>query len=87
MATIPFEMGFCPERWRQTVYIMFEKIPGIARTKKLIIIQLLKVDLNQVMRAASARNITNWPRIMRESFTESILGGRETLSLGYPNLW
>jgi hypothetical protein len=37
---------------------MLEKIPGIARTNKLIIIQLLEADLNQVLRAAFARNIT-----------------------------
>jgi hypothetical protein len=34
------------------------KIPGIARTNKLIIIQVLEADLNQVLRAVFARNIT-----------------------------
>jgi hypothetical protein len=48
----------CPERWRHAVEIMLEKIPGIARTNKLRIIQLLEADLNQVLRAAFARNIT-----------------------------
>jgi hypothetical protein len=42
MATIPLETGFCPERWRHAVDIMLEKIPGIARTNKLRIIQLLE---------------------------------------------
>jgi hypothetical protein len=37
---------------------MLEKIPGIARTNKLRIIQLLEADLNQVLRPAFARNIT-----------------------------
>jgi hypothetical protein len=37
---------------------MLEKIPGIARTNKLRIMQLLEVDLNQVLRAAFARNIS-----------------------------
>jgi hypothetical protein len=37
---------------------MLEKIPGIARTNKLRIIQLLEADLNQVLRSAFARNIT-----------------------------
>jgi hypothetical protein len=58
MATIPLEMVFCPERWRHAVDIMVEKIPGIARTDKLRIIQLLEAGLNQVLRDAFARNIT-----------------------------
>jgi hypothetical protein len=40
------------------VDIMLKKIPGIARTNKLRIIQLLETDPNQVLRAACARNIT-----------------------------
>jgi hypothetical protein len=35
-----------------------EKIPGIERTNTLRIIQLLEADLNQVLRAAFARNVT-----------------------------
>jgi hypothetical protein len=58
MARIPLETEFCPERWQHTVDIMLEKIPGIARSKKLRIIMLLKEDLNQVLRAAYARNVT-----------------------------
>jgi hypothetical protein len=58
MASIPLETGFCPDRWRHAVDIMLEKIPGIARSNKLRIIQLLKEDLNQVLRAAFARNVT-----------------------------
>jgi hypothetical protein len=58
MATIPLETGSCPERWRHAVDIMLEKIPGISRTNKLRIIQLLEAELNQVLRAAFASNIT-----------------------------
>jgi hypothetical protein len=58
MATIPLKTGFCPERWRHAVGIMLEKIPGISRTNKLRIIQLLEADFNQVLRDAFARNIT-----------------------------
>jgi hypothetical protein len=58
MATIPLETGFSPERWRHPVDIMLEKIPRVARTHKFRIIQLLKADLKQVLRAAFARNIT-----------------------------
>jgi hypothetical protein len=37
---------------------MLEKVTGIPRSDKLIIIQLLEADLNQVLRIAFARNIT-----------------------------
>jgi hypothetical protein len=58
MATIPLETGFFPERWIHALEIMLEKITGIARTNKLRIIQLLQADLDQVLRATFARNIT-----------------------------
>jgi hypothetical protein len=58
MATIPLETGCCPERWRHAVYVMLEKIPDIVRTNTLRIIQLLEADLDQVLRAACARNMT-----------------------------
>jgi hypothetical protein len=48
----------CLEQWRHTVDIMLEKITGIAWWNKLRIIQLLEADLNQVLRAAFARNVT-----------------------------
>jgi hypothetical protein len=37
---------------------MLERIPGIARTNKLRIIELLDADMNHVLRAAFARNVT-----------------------------
>jgi hypothetical protein len=37
---------------------MLENIPGVVRSKKLRIIQLLKADLNQVLRIAFAINTT-----------------------------
>jgi S-ribosylhomocysteine lyase LuxS involved in autoinducer biosynthesis len=39
------------------VDVMLEKIPGVSRSNKLRIIQLLEADLNQVLRIAFARNI------------------------------
>jgi hypothetical protein len=56
--SIPLAEVFCPERWRQAIYIMLEKIPGVPRIKKLRIIQLLDADLNQVLRSAFARNFS-----------------------------
>jgi hypothetical protein len=58
MMTVPLAADFCPERWKQAVDIMLEKLPGILRSDKLRIIQLLEADLNQVLRIAFARNIT-----------------------------
>jgi hypothetical protein len=58
MMSIPLDEGFCPERWRQAIYIMLEKIPGVPRINKLRIIQLLEADLNQVLRSSFARNIS-----------------------------
>jgi hypothetical protein len=58
MMSLPLAEGFCPELWRQAIYIMLEKIPGVPRINKLRIIQLLEADLNQVLRSAFARNIS-----------------------------
>jgi hypothetical protein len=49
MMAIPLAEGFCPERWRQAIDIMLEKILGVPRINKLRIIQLLESDLNQVL--------------------------------------
>jgi hypothetical protein len=58
MMTVYMDGGFCPERWKQAVDVMLEKVPGIPRSDKLRIIQLLESDLNQVLRIAFVRNIT-----------------------------
>jgi hypothetical protein len=58
MMSIPLAEGFCPERWRQAIDIMLEKIPGVPRINKLRIIQLLVADLNEVLRSAFALNIS-----------------------------
>jgi hypothetical protein len=58
MMIVPLDAGFCPERWKQAVDFVLEKAPGISRSKKLRIIQLLEADLNQVIRISFARNIT-----------------------------
>jgi hypothetical protein len=58
MMTVPLDAGFFPERWRKAVDVMLEKTPGIIRTNKLRIIQLLEADLIQFLRSAFARNIS-----------------------------
>jgi hypothetical protein len=62
MMRVPLDAGFCPERWKQAVDVMLEKVPGILRSDKLRIIQLLEVDLNQVLRIAFTRNITRFAK-------------------------
>jgi hypothetical protein len=42
--------------------VMLEKVPGISRSDKLWIIQLLEADLNQVLMISFARNITRLPK-------------------------
>jgi hypothetical protein len=58
MITVPLDAGFCPERWKQSVDAMLEKVPGISRSDKLRIIKILEADLNQVLRIVFAGNIT-----------------------------
>jgi hypothetical protein len=55
--TVPITAGFCPERWKQAIDIKLEKIPGVVRSNKLKIIQLLEADLNQVLRIVFTRDI------------------------------
>jgi hypothetical protein len=58
MMTVPLDAGFCSNRWKQAADVMLEKVPGIPRSDKLRIIQLLEADLTQFLRIAFARNIT-----------------------------
>jgi hypothetical protein len=65
MMTVSLTTGFCPERWKQAVDLMLEKIPDVPRSNKLRMIQLLEADLNQVLRIAFARNIS---RLAKEQY-------------------
>jgi hypothetical protein len=58
MMTVPLSIGFCPEQWKKAIDVMLDNIPGVVRSNKLRIIQLLEADLNQVLRIAFARNIS-----------------------------
>jgi hypothetical protein len=55
MMTVPLDAGLCPGRWKHAVDGMLEKVPGISRSDKLRIIQLLEADLNQLLRISFAR--------------------------------
>jgi hypothetical protein len=41
LVSIPLLTGYCPERWKHVIDVMLEKIPGVVRSNKLRIIQLL----------------------------------------------
>jgi hypothetical protein len=62
MMTVPLATGLCPERWKKAIDVMLEKIPGVVRSNKLRIIQLLEADLDQVLRIVFARNIANFAK-------------------------
>jgi hypothetical protein len=55
--TVPLAKRFYPERWKKAINVMLEKIPGVVRSNKLCIIQLLEADLNQVLCIDFASNI------------------------------
>jgi hypothetical protein len=56
--TVPLDAVLFSERWGKAVDVMLEKITGVICTNKLRIKQLLVVDLNQVLQAAFASNIS-----------------------------
>jgi hypothetical protein len=39
MLTVPLDVGFYPENWKQAVGVMLERIPGTAHSKKLRIMK------------------------------------------------
>jgi hypothetical protein len=74
MMTVPLTAGFCPERWKQAVYLMLEKFPGIPCSNKLRIIPFLEADTNQVLRIAFARNISRLAKEHSGIFSEHQYG-------------
>jgi len=46
MATLPLMTGISPQRWRQTLNVMLEKVAGNCAVEKLRIIMLFEDDFN-----------------------------------------
>jgi hypothetical protein len=44
MMSVPLDAGFFPSRWKHAVDVMLEKIPGVSRSEKLRLIELLEAD-------------------------------------------
>jgi hypothetical protein len=49
MMGVSLDAGYYPERWKEVIDVMLEKIQGVARSDKLRIIRLLETYLNQVL--------------------------------------
>jgi hypothetical protein len=57
MMSIPFQMGFAPERWRRVTYIMLEKEENNPRCHRLCILALFESDLNHAKRIFIGRRL------------------------------
>ena len=57
MMSIPFQVGFAPDRWTKVTDIMLEKEPGNPRCHRLRILALFESDLNHAKRVIIGRRL------------------------------
>jgi hypothetical protein len=59
MMSIPFQVGFAPDRWTRVTDIMLEKDVGTPRCHRLRILALFEGDFNQAKRIVIARRASH----------------------------
>lgn len=59
MMSLPFQVGFAPERWSCVTDIMLEKEAGNARCHRLRILALFESDFNQAKHILIGRKVTH----------------------------
>jgi len=82
MSSLPFQVGFVPDRWKKTVNIMLEKEPGNSHCHRLHIIALFQSDLNQAKQIIIGRRLSRLleDKSITSKMQQGSLPGRQCVS-------